>query len=754
MTFVAVERMCNVAERERYSTMNGCNCLPSPQMRDGNRDDMTSLEESRKNGDPYFLMKKTDRKVISQGVQGDDKRCSPSVTFRSLFGSSNQNSPSRWDVERGVTFGNVEEIPSKLKGTLRPHISRNPRGANVAKFDNCMTLLQQENYRLRKQREYLLDALQQSQAEAKKSQEDMSHELQSTKQMLLSELETAKLQKENQENALKNQKAEEYAANKKVLDDKCALLDEKFKSQLYQMKKQYEERLQKQLDDKTKNVAASTEARVRKEYEILLQKQRYEHKQQLDEIEKKLEEENLKTITLERTARIAEQQQCDQKMQFNKIKAKLELEQSKRGTRMETSHDGGLTIPSAVYGSSTVENDMNMASALQWMRNEWYNCTQQLLQLTRVSTSSVELYLRIRPSQQHIKSIQNRIQIETAGNLSDLVSSYEEITQQLLYQKARLGNHIRVYPNKSIELLLNNNSHDPEHESDETTMNVRFHRIFMPIEPEVGVSSEVNKMLSQEENIFHSVFFLHGSHGTGKAHTAFGPKIFRKKADILTKLCTKSDLSCGVFPKFHESITEFTISPGHPAKRCTRLHFACALVSSRHVTDIIEAEQHPSRVTVDESSRLKKYLIETKQESWELFDRCYEKAIQLSESAEHCSIIMRWVVETIDARQETKSRSFNLVKLPAYPLKPALTSNQRADVNRVHLILHECIRAKLHSASIVPVRGTRLTCLLRDCFGNDGKVNLIAHISADREDISETISVVDFLKPLAPPIDN
>ncbi|KAF7829264.1 kinesin-like protein KIN-14R [Senna tora] len=275
-----------------------------------------------------------------------------------------------------------------------------------------------------------------------------------------------------------------------------------------------------------------------------------------------------------------------------------------------------------------------------------------------------------------------------------------------------------------------------------TKKSFRFDRVYTPKDDQVDVYSDASSMVISVLDGYNVCIFAYGQTGTGKTFTMEGTEqnrgvnyrtlehlfeIAKERSETFTY-----DISVSVLEVYNEQIRDLLAS-GPIAKK---LEIKQASEGSHHVPGVVEAKANNIK------------------EAWNILQAgsnaraVGSNNVNEHSSRSHCMLCIMVKAKNLMNGECTKSKlwlvdlagSERLAKTDAQGMRLKEAQN----INRSLSALGDVISALASKSSHIPYRNSKLTHLLQDSLGGDSKALMFVQISPSDQDLSETLSSLNF----------
>ncbi|KAE9607044.1 putative minus-end-directed kinesin ATPase [Lupinus albus] len=278
--------------------------------------------------------------------------------------------------------------------------------------------------------------------------------------------------------------------------------------------------------------------------------------------------------------------------------------------------------------------------------------------------------------------------------------------------------------------------------SGSTKKSFRFDRVYTPKDDQVDVFADASSMAISVLDGYNVCIFAYGQTGTGKTFTMEGTEKNRgvnyRTLELLFKICKERsetfayDISVSVFEVYNEQIRDL-LATGPTSKR---LEIKQASEGSHHVPGVVEAK-------VDNISEVWNVL-----QAGSNARAVGSNNINEHSSRSHCMLCIMVRAKNLMSGECTKSKLWLVDLAGSERLARTDVQGERLkeaqNINRSLSALGDVISALAAKSSHIPYRNSKLTHLLQDSLGGDSKTLMFVQISPSDQDVSETISSLNF----------
>ncbi|CAL0331557.1 unnamed protein product [Lupinus luteus] len=278
--------------------------------------------------------------------------------------------------------------------------------------------------------------------------------------------------------------------------------------------------------------------------------------------------------------------------------------------------------------------------------------------------------------------------------------------------------------------------------SGSTKKSFRFDRVYTPKDDQVDVFADASSMAISVLDGYNVCIFAYGQTGTGKTFTMEGTEKNRgvnyRTLELLFKISKERsetfayDISVSVFEVYNEQIRDL-LATGPTSKR---LEIKQASEGSHHVPGVVEAK------------------VDTISEVWNVMQAgsnaraVGSNNINEHSSRSHCMLCIMVRAKNLMSGECTKSKLWLVDLAGSERLARTDVQGERLkeaqNINRSLSALGDVISALAAKSSHIPYRNSKLTHLLQDSLGGDSKTLMFVQISPSDQDVSETLSSLNF----------
>ncbi|KAB2616976.1 kinesin-II 95 kDa subunit-like [Pyrus ussuriensis x Pyrus communis] len=270
----------------------------------------------------------------------------------------------------------------------------------------------------------------------------------------------------------------------------------------------------------------------------------------------------------------------------------------------------------------------------------------------------------------------------------------------------------------------------------------RFDRVYTPEDDQVDVFADASPMITSVLDGYNVCIFAYGQTGTGKTFTMEGSETNRgvnyrtleqlfKTAEERKEIFTYS-ISVSVLEVYNEQIRDLLAAS--PTSK--RLEMRQAPEGAHHIPGIVEAK------------------VESIKEVWNVLQAgssaraVGSNNVNEHSSRSHCILCIMVKAKNLITGESTMSKLWLVDLAGSERLAKTEVQGERLkeaqNINRSLSALGDVISALATKKSHIPYRNSKLTHLLQDSLGGDAKTLMFVQISPSEQDVSETISSLNF----------
>uniref|UniRef100_A0A0E0CU30 Kinesin motor domain-containing protein n=1 Tax=Oryza meridionalis TaxID=40149 RepID=A0A0E0CU30_9ORYZ len=264
----------------------------------------------------------------------------------------------------------------------------------------------------------------------------------------------------------------------------------------------------------------------------------------------------------------------------------------------------------------------------------------------------------------------------------------------------------------------------------------KFDRVYMPTDNQADVYADASPLVTSVLDGYNVCIFAYGQTGTGKTFTMEGTERDRgvnyRTLEELFKIAEERketvtySISVSVLEVYNEQIRDLLASS--PSSK--KLEIKQASEGSHHVPGIVEAK------------------VENIKEVWDVLQAgsnaraVGSNNVNEHSSRSHCMLCIMVRAENLMNGECTRNLagSERLAKTDVQGERLKEAQN----INRSLSALGDVISALATKNSHIPYRNSKLTHLLQDSLGGDSKALMFVQISPSNNDVSETLSSLNF----------
>uniref|UniRef100_A0A0E0GFZ2 Kinesin motor domain-containing protein n=1 Tax=Oryza nivara TaxID=4536 RepID=A0A0E0GFZ2_ORYNI len=264
----------------------------------------------------------------------------------------------------------------------------------------------------------------------------------------------------------------------------------------------------------------------------------------------------------------------------------------------------------------------------------------------------------------------------------------------------------------------------------------KFDRVYMPTDNQADVYADASPLVTSVLDGYNVCIFAYGQTGTGKTFTMEGTERNRgvnyRTLEELFKIAEERketvtySISVSVLEVYNEQIRDLLASS--PSSK--KLEIKQASEGSHHVPGIVEAK------------------VENIKEVWDVLQAgsnaraVGSNNVNEHSSRSHCMLCIMVRAENLMNGECTRNLagSERLAKTDVQGERLKEAQN----INRSLSALGDVISALATKNSHIPYRNSKLTHLLQDSLGGDSKALMFVQISPSNNDVSETLSSLNF----------
>ncbi|KAG8383643.1 hypothetical protein BUALT_Bualt04G0035300 [Buddleja alternifolia] len=274
-----------------------------------------------------------------------------------------------------------------------------------------------------------------------------------------------------------------------------------------------------------------------------------------------------------------------------------------------------------------------------------------------------------------------------------------------------------------------------------TKKSFKFDRVYTPKDDQVDVFADAAPVVISVLDGYNVCIFAYGQTGTGKTFTMEGTEVNRgvnyrtleelfKISNERKETCTYN-ISVSVLEVYNEQIRDLLA-----VETSKKLEIKQASEGSHHIPGIVEAK------------------VENIREVWNVLQAgsraraVGSNNVNEHSSRSHCMLCIMVKAKNLISGECTKSKLWLVDLAGSERLAKTDVQGERLkeaqNINRSLSALGDVISALANKSSHVPYRNSKLTHLLQDSLGGDSKTLMFVQISPSDQDVSETLSSLNF----------
>ncbi|TXG60065.1 hypothetical protein EZV62_014638 [Acer yangbiense] len=371
------------------------------------------------------------------------------------------------------------------------------------------------------------------------------------------------------------------------------------------------------------------------------------------------------------------------------------------------------------------------------LSREAHECADSVLELNKMVTgvqvlvAQCEDYKRkYNEEQAKRKELHNQIQ-ETKGNIRVFCRCRPLNKEEILAANATVVD-FDVAKNGDLGILT----------SSSTKKIFKFDRVYTPKDDQVDVFADASPMVISVLDGYNVCIFAYGQTGTGKTFTMEGTvqnrgvnyrtleqlfEISKERSETFTY-----NISVSVLEVYNEQIRDLLATS--PASK--KLEIKQSFEGSHHVPGIVEAK------------------VDSIKEVWNVLQAgsnarsVGSNNVNEHSSRSHCMLCITVKAKNLINGECTKSKLWLVDLAGSERLAKTDVQGERLkeaqNINRSLSALGDVIYALATKSSHIPYRNSKLTHLLQDSLGGDSKTLMFVQISPSEQDLSETLSSLNF----------
>ncbi|XP_072988679.1 kinesin-like protein KIN-14E [Typha latifolia] len=270
----------------------------------------------------------------------------------------------------------------------------------------------------------------------------------------------------------------------------------------------------------------------------------------------------------------------------------------------------------------------------------------------------------------------------------------------------------------------------------------KFDRVYTPKDDQADVYADASPMVTSVLDGYNVCIFAYGQTGTGKTFTMEGTERSRgvnyRTLEELFRIAeerketVRYDISVSVLEVYNEQIRDLLATS--PSSK--KLEVRQAAEGFHHVPGIVEAK------------------VENIKEVWNVLQAgsnaraVGSNNVNEHSSRSHCMLCIMVKAKNLMNGECTKSKLWLVDLAGSERLAKTDVHGERLkeaqNINRSLSALGDVISALATKSSHIPYRNSKLTHLLQDSLGGDSKALMFVQISPSENDLSETLSSLNF----------
>ncbi|KAK4844077.1 hypothetical protein QYF36_016189 [Acer negundo] len=371
------------------------------------------------------------------------------------------------------------------------------------------------------------------------------------------------------------------------------------------------------------------------------------------------------------------------------------------------------------------------------LSREAHECADSVLELNKMVTgvqvlvAQCEDYkMKYNEEQAKRKELHNQIQ-ETKGNIRVFCRCRPLNKEEILAANATVVD-FDVAKNGDLGILT----------SSSTKKIFKFDRVYTPKDDQVDVFADASPMVISVLDGYNVCIFAYGQTGTGKTFTMEGTvqnrgvnyrtleqlfEISKERSETFTY-----NISVSVLEVYNEQIRDLLATS--PASK--KLEIKQSSEGCHHVPGIVEAK------------------VDSIREVWNVLQAgsnarsVGSNNVNEHSSRSHCMLCITVKAKNLINGECTKSKLWLVDLAGSERLAKTDAQGERLkeaqNINRSLSALGDVIYALATKSSHIPYRNSKLTHLLQDSLGGDSKTLMFVQISPSEQDLSETLSSLNF----------
>ncbi|KAK3211129.1 hypothetical protein Dsin_015835 [Dipteronia sinensis] len=371
------------------------------------------------------------------------------------------------------------------------------------------------------------------------------------------------------------------------------------------------------------------------------------------------------------------------------------------------------------------------------LSREAHECADSVPELNKMVTGVQALVaqcedykLKYNEEQAKRKELHNQIQ-ETKGNIRVFCRCRPLNKEEILAATATVVD-FDVAKSGDLGILT----------SSSTKKIFKFDRVYTPKDDQVDVFADASPMVISVLDGYNVCIFAYGQTGTGKTFTMEGTvqnrgvnyrtleqlfEISKERSETFTY-----NISVSVLEVYNEQIRDLLATS--PASK--KLEIKQSSEGSHHVPGIVEAK------------------VDSIREVWNVLQAgsnarsVGSNNVNEHSSRSHCMLCITVKAKNLINGECTKSKLWLVDLAGSERLAKTDAQGERLkeaqNINRSLSALGDVIYALATKSSHIPYRNSKLTHLLQDSLGGDSKTLMFVQISPSEQDLSETLSSLNF----------
>lgn len=348
-----------------------------------------------------------------------------------------------------------------------------------------------------------------------------------------------------------------------------------------------------------------------------------------------------------------------------------------------------------------------------------------------------------------------------AEGYQTLFAENRKLYNEVLDLKGNIRVYCRVRPSLigadsgTVDYIGNNGDImlvNPNRQGRDSRRIFNFHKVFRSTASQEDVYADTQPLIRSVLDGYNVCIFAYGQTGSGKTYTMSGPNTFGQGTDLGVNYRALNDLfmiteyrrdafqyEIGVqmIEIYNEQVRDLLSAPGSSVKK-------------------LEIRNHHSQLNVPDACLMS---VTSKDDVLELMkiggrNRAVG-ATALNERSSRSHSVLTVHVQGVDLSTGSLLRgSLHLVDLAGSERidKSEVTGERLKEalhINKSLSALGDVIAALAQKSAHVPYRNSKLTQLLQESLGGQGKALMVVHITADNDSFGETISTLKFAERVA-----